>query len=108
MVGDEVAGQVRVRQRVLDGVQHAAISARRLQLDDAGEREHRRAVTPAMPGDQRHVVVGVMRRDRLDLGKLRVEPARLLDDPSRAQAQRLRPRPLSRCCAGQGSASTLR
>jgi hypothetical protein len=88
MVGNEVAGQVRVRDRVLDGVQHAAIGARRLQPDDARERDHRRPVPAAVLGDQRHVVVRVMRRDRLDLRKLRVEPAGVLNDPARPPHRR--------------------
>jgi hypothetical protein len=61
MVGDEVAGQVRVRASVLDSIQDAAIGARRLQLDHRREREHRRAVPPTVPFDQRHVVVRVVR-----------------------------------------------
>ena len=84
MVGDEVAGQVRVRASVLDSVQHAAISARRLQLAHRREREHRRPVAPTVPFDQRHVVVRVMRRDSLDLGKLRLEPTGVLNDPARS------------------------
>jgi len=80
---DEVADQVRVRERVLHGVKDAAIGARRLQLNDAGERERRRAVAAAMLGDQRHVVVRVMRRDRLDIGELRLKPAGVGDRPAR-------------------------
>ncbi len=84
---DQVARQMRVSEGVLDRVEDAAIGARRLQLDGPHEREHRRPVTPAMPRDQRHVVVRVMRRDSLDVGELRLEPARPLDRPPR-QAQR--------------------
>lgn len=86
---DEVADQVRVRERVLHGVQDAAIGARRLQFNDADERERRRAVAAAMLGDQRHVVVGVMRRDRLDIREPGVEPAGVRDRSAR-QAQRRR------------------
>lgn len=88
VIGDEVAGQVRVRERVLHGVKHAAIRARGLEHDDAREREHRRAVAAAVAREEGHVVVGVMRRDRLDIGELRVEPAGLLDGPA-SHPQRL-------------------
>ena len=99
MIGDQVPEQVRVRQRMLDGVKDAAIRARRLQLNDPREREHRCPITPTMPGDQWHVVVRVMRRHRLDVSELRVEPASLLHG-SPARDGPSQPRPPG--FAGQG------
>jgi hypothetical protein len=63
--------------------QDAAIGAWRLEFDDSCEHEHRRAVALAMPGDKRHAVFGVMRRDRVDIREPRREPAPLLDHSAR-------------------------
>jgi hypothetical protein len=44
VVGDQIAGQMLVGQRVLERGEHRAVSAGRLKVDQAHEREHRRAI----------------------------------------------------------------
>jgi hypothetical protein len=92
VVGEPIAGQMLVGERVLKRFQHRTVGARRLKLDRAREREHRRAVAADLPVDQRHVVVRMMRRDRLDVLKLGVESAGALD---RRSGRRERPLSIS-------------
>ena len=88
VVGDQIARQLPMRERMLERVKHGALGAGRLQLDHAGEVEHRCAVLADLPVHQRHVVVRVMRGDPFDVRQFRREPAGPLHRLSR-EAQRL-------------------
>ena len=90
LVADVVAGQRRVLPHEVQGVQHAAIGAGRLQVQGAGHGEHRRPVLAEMPGHQRGVVVAVVGR----------APGRC-----RRTARRTRPRPRTASRAASSAAS---
>ncbi|HEY4990907.1 MAG TPA: hypothetical protein VII33_02355, partial [Nakamurella sp.] len=76
VVGDVVAGQRGVLADVAQQVQHAAIGAGRLQAQRTDHGQHRRAVVAEMSGDQRDMVVTVVRGDLVDVVVLGDEPTR--------------------------------